>query len=78
MKISLTGTPGTGKTTISRQFKNKIKIIHLNDLINNFENIWEYDSSRKTKVINIKKLNKIVDKFIKINNINYYIIYKSN
>jgi len=67
MNISLTGTPGTGKTSISRiLFKNKIDILHLNEIIekNNFK--FEVDKDRKTKIIEIEKLNKyVVDNFNK-------------
>ena len=56
MNISLTGTPGTGKTSISRiLFKNKIDILHLNEIIekNNFK--FKVDKDRKTKIIEIEK-----------------------
>ena len=69
MNISLTGTPGTGKTSISRiLFKNKIDILHLNEIIekNNFK--FKVDKDRKTKIIEIEKLNKyVVDNFNKKN-----------
>lgn len=57
MNISLTGTPGTGKTSISRILsKNNIEIINLNEFI--FKKFkYEYDKSRKTKIIDIPKLN---------------------
>jgi adenylate kinase len=74
MIISLTGTPGTGKTTVSNQFKNKIEIINLNNLIDKYEQLWEYDLYRKTKIINIKKLNKIVYSYIHNNKIDNNII----
>ena len=76
MKISLTGTPGTGKTTISRMFKNEVEIIHLNFLVNKYKNLWEYDNFRKTKIIDIDKLNEIVDNYIytKISNNNIILI----
>jgi len=58
MIISLTGTPGTGKTSISRILsKNKIEIINLNKIITK-KIKFAYDKKRKTKIIEIENLNK--------------------
>ena len=67
MIISLTGTPGTGKTSISRKLKkNNINIIHLNDIIAKNKNIYEIDNKRNTKIVEISKLNKIIRNEINI------------
>jgi adenylate kinase len=62
MKISLTGTPGTGKTSISNFLsKNNIKTINLNNYI--LKNIkFEFDNKRKTKIIDISALNNSFNK----------------
>ena len=65
MIISLTGTPGTGKTSISKLLeKNNIDIIHLNNLIEKNKSKFEFDYKRKTKIIDIDELNKIIEKKI--------------
>jgi adenylate kinase len=67
MIISLTGTPGTGKTSISRiLYKNKIDILHINKIITKKNIKFEIDQRRKTKIIDIENLNKYIEK--KINN----------
>lgn len=61
MIISLTGTPGTGKTSISRFLrKNNINIIDLNKIINKNKSLWKIDYKRNTLIIDIKKLNNLI------------------
>ncbi len=53
MKIALTGTPGTGKTSVSDILKNKYRVVSLG----NFEDARvEYDEERDTFVVDIEKL----------------------
>lgn len=61
MIISLTGTPGTGKTSISKILRqNNINIIDLNKIINKNKTLWKSDKKRNTLIVDIVKLNDIV------------------
>jgi adenylate kinase len=56
--LIVSGTPGTGKTTISKNISNYIKanVISLNELAISENLIVKYDAKRETSVINNKKL----------------------
>ena len=70
MNISLTGTPGTGKTSVSRfLLKHKIEILDLNRLIIKKNLIIDYDKKRKTNIVDIIKLNKYFDNYLIKNNL---------
>ncbi len=57
MFIALTGTPGTGKTTIAKILEKKYKVIYLK----NFEDVKiGYDKSRGSYIVDIEKLKKKV------------------
>ena len=77
--IIITGTPGTGKTTLSKQLAKKLNLNYLDaNLIIRKYNLSEgYDRKRKTKIIDTKKLNKALIKEIKIYNKSYFNIQKS-
>jgi adenylate kinase len=67
MKILvISGTPGTGKTTISYNISNYIeaKVISLNELAISENLIEKYDTKRETSVINNKKLISFIIKLI--------------
>jgi adenylate kinase len=67
MKILIvSGTPGTGKTTVSKNLLNyfKAKVISLNELAISEKLILNYDIERETSVINEKKLVNCVIKLI--------------
>ena len=71
MKILIvSGTPGTGKTTISNNLLNyfKAKVISLNELAISEKLIVNYDTERETSVINEKKLVRHVKKLIEHHN----------
>ena len=65
--IIVSGTPGTGKTTLSKKLAEKLKFkyVDVNKIIKRFNLIESYDEARKTNVIDIYKLNKVLIKFIK-------------
>ena len=64
MIIALTGTPGTGKTSVSKiLIKNGYEVIDLNNIANENNFILANDKIRNSKIVDIKKL----DSFIKKN-----------
>lgn len=60
MKIALTGTPGTGKTSITRLLDKKyhIKTINLHQFAKHEGLVEEYDQRRRSDIIDIDSLNK--------------------
>lgn len=58
--IIVSGVPGTGKTVIAKKLalKFKFKYLDVKSLINRKKIAIYYDKKRKTKVIDIEKLNK--------------------
>ncbi|MBI3033331.1 AAA family ATPase [Candidatus Woesearchaeota archaeon] len=64
--IIVSGTPGTGKTTIAKKIANlnKGKYIDVTHVITKHKLSEGYDKRSKCKLINIKKLNKILIKYI--------------
>ena len=65
--ICLVGLVGTGKTTYAKRLANKLKAryIDVNKIIKE-NNISEgYDKKRKCEIVDIKKLNKVLEKIIK-------------
>jgi adenylate kinase len=66
MLIAITGTPGTGKSSLARLLRKKGFLV-LNDkfFIKKFNLTLYYDKERETKVIDIDKLKKIIKIFKK-------------
>mgnify|MGYP001580649124 CR=1 FL=1 len=64
--IIVTGTPGTGKTAIAKKLARRLKYHYLdvNNLINKYKLSEGYDRKRRTKIIDIKRLNKALVDFI--------------
>ena len=64
----ITGTPGTGKTTLSKKLAKKLNFYYMdvNKLISKYNLSEGYDKKRKTKIIDIKKLNKCISKEINL------------
>jgi adenylate kinase len=64
MIIALTGTPGTGKTSVSNILhKNGFNIIDLNKFVLEKNLYTDIDKKRKSKIVDINKLNSFVEKY---------------
>ncbi len=62
MLIALTGTPGTGKSTVARLLRKKgYKVISLNRIIVRKKMVKGYDEKRKSWIVDMKKLEKYVE-----------------
>jgi len=64
--IIITGTPGTGKTTLAKKLSKKLNYhpIDVNKIVKENKLDREYDKKRKCYVVDIKKLNKALTKII--------------
>ncbi len=60
--IVVTGTPGTGKTQIARKIakKNRYTYIDVTKLIKNFKLNEKFDKKRKSWIVDVNKLNKVL------------------
>ncbi len=58
--IAVTGTPSTGKTTLSKELAKKLNFqyIDVNETIKKYKLSEGYDKKRKTKIVDVKKLNR--------------------
>ncbi|MHA2365627.1 MAG: AAA family ATPase [Candidatus Hodarchaeales archaeon] len=68
MKIYVTGTPGTGKTTLSLSIKTEFPDMHLfeiNNLLEQLRLFEEYDQERKVSVYDPFKVYLPLEKFLK-------------
>ncbi|MBD3355413.1 AAA family ATPase [Candidatus Woesearchaeota archaeon] len=67
MLIVISGTPGTGKTTLAKKLMNILNypLLDVKDFIKEKNLAESYDQKRKTNIIDIKKLNKEIIKEIK-------------
>lgn len=50
MRVALTGTPGTGKTTVADLVETELPVIHLNDVIREADLVAERDTDRGSLV----------------------------
>lgn len=68
MVILVTGTPGTGKTSIAKKLAKKYNYIYLdiNKVIDKFQLSEGYDKKIKSTIIDEKKLANVLIKLIKI------------
>ncbi|MBS3098325.1 AAA family ATPase [Candidatus Woesearchaeota archaeon] len=65
--VIVTGTPGTGKTTLAKKLAKKLDYdyIDINKVVKENKLNKEYDKKRKCYVVDINKLNKALIKIIK-------------
>lgn len=65
--IAVTGTPGTGKTTLAKKLakKHKYAYINVNSIISTHKLHEQYDKKLKTKIIDQKRLSKFLMKYAK-------------
>ena len=65
--IVVSGTPGTGKTFVSKKIAKKLKFYYLdvNKAVSKYTLLEGYDKKRKTMIVDTKKLNKFLVMFIK-------------
>ncbi|MFB6254282.1 MAG: adenylate kinase family protein [Halobacteriaceae archaeon] len=56
MRVALTGTPGTGKTTVSEHLDTSLEIYHLNEIIEEHGFISDTDSKRNSDIPDLQAL----------------------
>jgi adenylate kinase len=70
MLIALTGTPGTGKTSISNSlYKNGFNVVHLTEIIKDSNFQIGFDKKRNSNIIDTLKLNKYINEKYKNENV---------
>ena len=76
--IIVTGTPGTGKTALSVNLAKKLRFyyVDVNKVIRKYGLSESYDRKRKTKIVDVKKLNRALIK--EVSSIKKYPITKSH
>ncbi|MEF8848775.1 MAG: adenylate kinase family protein [Candidatus Thermoplasmatota archaeon] len=63
MIVAISGTPGSGKTSLAKILKDKgYKILNLNEIADREEFILEVDKKRDSKIVDIDKLDRFVEK----------------
>lgn len=61
MRVAVTGTPGVGKTSASSMVRS-VKVVHVNDIVDECGAVAGFDERRKTKEVDVKKLGKAVSR----------------
>ncbi len=66
MIYAITGTPGTGKSTVSKQLQNQgYHTLDLNEIVLEKNLVLGYDDTRKTNVVDIDGLNTYLAEYLK-------------
>jgi|SRR3989344_6183484 len=65
--VCVTGSVGSGKTTVARKLSRKYKAdyINVNKIIKDYKLSESYDKKRKCKVVDVRELNRVLIKIIK-------------
>ncbi|MFH1332418.1 MAG: AAA family ATPase [archaeon] len=65
--IIVSGTPGTGKTRVAKKIAKEIRgrYVDVNKVVQKYRLAEGCDKKRKTKVVDIKKLNRVLTKMIR-------------
>lgn len=61
MRVAVTGTPGTGKTTASERLDTDLDVIHLNDVVEEEGLYTEVDEARDSKVADLEAVRDWLD-----------------
>lgn len=61
MRIALTGTPGTGKTTVANALDIPYEVVHLSAVIERHDSIEDHDPVRDTAIVDMDALAAAVD-----------------
>lgn len=62
MKIAISGTPGTGKTSVTKLLEKKHPIIHLNEYVKENELTRGYDKERKSYHVDLEAVDEELPK----------------
>ncbi|MBS3114958.1 AAA family ATPase [Candidatus Woesearchaeota archaeon] len=64
--IAVTGVPGTGKTTIAKKLAKRLNYyyVDVNKIIKKYKLSEGFDRKRRTKVVDIKRLNKVLIDYV--------------
>ncbi len=61
MRVAVTGTPGTGKTTATERLDTDLDVAHLNDLVASEDLYGEVDEARDSKVVDVDAVQEYFD-----------------
>jgi adenylate kinase len=61
MRVAVTGTPGTGKTTAVESLDTDLDVVHLNDVIHEEEFVVEHDEERDSAVADVEAVADYLD-----------------
>jgi adenylate kinase len=61
MRVAVTGTPGTGKTTATEHLETNLDIVHLNDVVEDEGLYTEVDEARDSKVADLEAVREWLD-----------------
>ena len=61
MRVALTGTPGTGKTTVADLLATDLEVVHLNDVIREGDLTESVDEQRDSLVADLDAVREWLD-----------------